>query len=121
MLPSWTLEHLKKTWNSSIYGFFKAKVEVKYENEQKFHVFQCTAKKCKGNGVVQQYLNSTDHTATSNLKMHAIKCFGADAVDSAANKTKSSGRDGSIFALFARPGQQLVTMSHRALTNEETQ
>ena len=51
--------------------------------------------------------------------MHAVKCFGADAVNAAANNTQSHGRDGTIFAAFAHPGQQPVTVSHRALTMEE--
>ena len=113
-------ECLKKTWCSSVYGFFKKNVEVKYENGCKFHLFQCAAKKCKANGVVQWYLDSKDRAATSNLKMHAIKCFGIDAIKSADDKMKSSPRDGSIFASFTRPGQQSVSVSHQALTNEET-
>lgn len=72
-------------------------------------------------GLVRRYLDSKDCAAMSNLKTHAIKCFGANVIEAAANKTQSSTRDGSIFAVFARQGQQPVTTSHRALTNEETQ
>lgn len=112
-------ERLKSTWRSSVYGFFKSKVLIQYENGRKFHLFQCAAKKCKGHGSVRRYLDSQDRAATSNLKTHAVKCFGADAVNAAANNTQSRGRDGTIFAAFARPGQQPVTVSHRALTTEE--
>ena len=58
---------------------------------------------------------------TSNLKSHATKCFEFDAVDAAAQGTKPRTRgDGSIFAAFARSGQQAVSVSHRAHTTEET-
>ena len=115
-----TSERLKSTWRSSVYGFFKTKVLVQYEKGRKFHLFQCAAKKCKGHGSVRRYLDSQDRAATSNLKTHAVKCFGADAVNAAANNTKPHGRDGSIFATFARPGQHPVTVSHRTLTTEES-
>ena len=111
-------EHLKSIWRSSVYGFFKSKVLIQYENGRKFHLFQCA---CKGHGSVRRYLDSQDHAATSNLKTHAVKCFGADAVNAAANNTQSRGHDGTIFAAFAHPGQQPVTVSHCALTTEENQ
>jgi hypothetical protein len=58
---------------------------------------------------------------TSNLKSHAVKCFGFDAVEAAANGTKVHAHDGSIFAAFAHAGQQAVSVSHCALTSEEIQ
>ena len=112
--------HLKTTWRSSVYGFFKSDVEIGHEKDCKFHLFRCAAKKCKGSGVVRRYLDSKDRAGTSNLRAHAIKCFGLDVVDAVANKTKTGPRDGSIFAAFARPGQQPVMISHRPLTSEET-
>ena len=60
------------------------------------------------------------HAATSNLKTHAIRCFGADAVNAAFNKPTSGSPDGSIFASFARLGQASVSISHRAHTTDET-
>ncbi|KAF8240027.1 hypothetical protein L208DRAFT_1235205, partial [Tricholoma matsutake] len=75
------------------------------------------AKKCKGSGGIQQYQDSKDCVATSNLKSHTMKCFGINAVNAAANKTKPNCHDGSIFALFACPGQQLVMISHQSCTN----
>ena len=112
--------HLKTMWHSSVYGFFKSDLEIGYENNHKFHLFQCAAKKCKGSGVVWRYLDSKDCAGTSNLRAHTIKCFGLDVVDAVANKTKTGPRDGSIFAAFARPGQQPVMISHHPLTSEET-
>ena len=105
-----TSECLKSTCGSSVYGFSKSKVLVQYEKGWKFDVFQCAAKKCKGHGTVHWYLDSKDRTATSNLKTHALKCFGTDAVNAAANNTQSHGRDGTIFTAFAHPGQQYHTM-----------
>lgn len=58
--------------------------------------------------------------ATSNLKSHAVKCFGRGAVEAAFEKTQSKGHDGSIFTAFARQGQQPVKISHRAHTPEES-
>ena len=114
-----TPECLKSTWHSSVYGFFKSKVLVQYKKGLNFHLFQCAAKKCKGHGSVHWYLNSQDRAATSNLKMHALKCFGADAINAAANNTQSCGCNGTIFATFAHPGQHPVTVSHHALTTEK--
>jgi hypothetical protein len=55
----------------------------------------------------------------SNPKTHAVKCFGRNAVDAAFENMPSGVRDGSIFAAFARQGQQPVKISHRAHTAEE--
>lgn len=51
-----------------------------------------------------------------------MKCFGHDAIETAFNRDNgsNSGRDGSIFAAFARQGQAPVTISHRAHTTDET-
>ena len=85
-----------------------------------YHFFECAAKHCKvkAHGV-RRYQDSQDRSATSNLKGHAIKCFGADAVDAAFNNTTSAAWDGSIFASFARLGQASVSISHRAHTTDE--
>ncbi|KAG6805554.1 hypothetical protein H0H92_014967, partial [Tricholoma furcatifolium] len=112
---------LQATWRSPIYSFFKPKVDVIYEGSRKVHVFYCAAKRCKGKGSVRRYQDSKDRAATSNLKTHALKCFGTDAVNAACTKDESKlSRDGSIFAAFARQGQKPVTMSHHALTSDET-
>jgi hypothetical protein len=69
---------------------------------------------------VQRFQDSKDRAATSNLKTHAVKCFGQEAVDAAFNQTQPKGRDGSIFATFARQGQHPVKVSHRAHTKAES-
>jgi hypothetical protein len=58
------------------------------------------------------FQDSKDKPSTANLKHHAIKCFGEDAVNNAVKGIKAGARSGSIFAIFARQGQQLVKYSH---------
>lgn len=114
------VERLKKTWRSPVYGFFKNKVDIGYEEGRKYHFFKCATKRCKGKGGVRRYQDSQDRAATSNLKTHAIRCFGADAVDAAFKKGPSTTPGASIFASFARLGQRVVSFSHRAHTSDET-
>jgi hypothetical protein len=112
---------LKKTWRSPVYGFFKSDIKISTEGNRTFHFFKCAARRCKiKGGGVRRYQDSQDRAATSNLKAHAIKCFGADAVDAAFKKTTSGTRDGSIFASFTQLGQASVSISHRAHTIDET-
>ncbi|KAG6805793.1 hypothetical protein H0H92_013984 [Tricholoma furcatifolium] len=114
------LECLQATWRSPVYGFFKPEVKVVYDGKRKAHVFYCTAKKCKTTGYVKRYQDSKDRSATSNLKTHAMKCFGEDVIKAAFTGDSATARDGSIFAAFARQGQQPISVSHRALTSDET-
>ena len=73
-------------WHSPVYGFFKSKVVIDYDNSCKFHFFQCAAKHCKGKVKgIHHYQDLQDRAATSNLKTHATKCFGTDAVKAAFN------------------------------------
>jgi len=80
------IECLKETWHLAVYGFFKNKVVIGYKEGRKYHLFKCAAKCCKGKGGVRCYQDSQDCMAMSNFKMHAIKCFGADAVDATFKK-----------------------------------
>ena len=115
-------ERLQKTWRSPVYSFFKSDVKIDSDNGRPFQFFTCAAKRCKvKGGGVRRYQDSKDRGGTSNLKTHAIKCFGTDAVEAAFKKTSSDARDGSIFASFARLGQGAVSISHRAHTIDETQ
>jgi hypothetical protein len=116
-------ERLSKGWRSAVYGFFKPDVKIGYDGGRKYHFFHCAAQKCQGmKGVhgVRRFQDSKDRAATSNLKYHAIKCFGKDAVDAAFNDTQPKARDASIFAVFARQGQRPVKVSHRAHTKAES-
>ena len=116
----YTTERLKKSWHSPAYGFFKSNVEIGTDGDRTYHFFRCAAKRCKNKaGGVRRYQDSKDRAATSNLKTHAIKCFGANAVNAAFNKPTAGSPDGSIFACFARLGQASVSFSHRAHTTDE--
>jgi hypothetical protein len=74
----------------------------------------------KGIHGVRCFQDFKDCAATSNLKSHAIKCFGKDAVDAAFNDTQLKARDTSIFVVFARQGQRLVKVSYRAHIKAES-
>ena len=116
-------ERLSKGWHSVVYGFFKPDVKVGYEGKHKYHFFCCAAKKCKGQkGIlgVRRSQDLKDRMATSNLKSHAIKCFGQDAVDAAFNGMHPKAQNMSIFAAFARQGQQPIKVSFHAHTRAES-
>ena len=85
------------------------------------HLFKCAAKTCKTSaGGVCHFLDKGDRASTANLKYHAIKCLGEDAVHLAAKGvTPQENLSGSIFAAFARHGQQPVQVSHRSHTTIE--
>jgi hypothetical protein len=72
---------------------------------------------------IRCYQDSKDKSSTANLKQHAIKCLREDVVNDAIKgiKTgiKNGARSGSIFALFAHPGQKPVKYSHCVHTNPE--
>ena len=116
------VECLQGGWRSPVYTFFQAEVSVGYDEGRKYHFFKCASGKCKGKGQkgVHRYLDSKDRDATSNLKSHAVRCFSQDLVESAFEKTQPGGRDGLIFAAFARQGQQPIKISHCAHTTEES-
>ena len=113
-------EELKLTWRSPLYGFFKSDVLIQYHEGRKVHFLQCAAAKCKSplKGV-RRFQDSKDKSSTANLKHHAIKCFGEDAVNNALKGIKAGAPSGSIFAIFARQGQQSVKYSHRVHTDAE--
>jgi len=70
-------------------------------------------------GGVRRFQDSKDKASTANLKHHTLRCFGEDAVNAAIAGKQAAGRNGSIFALFARKGKQPVKYSHRVHTNPE--
>jgi hypothetical protein len=116
-------EQLSKGWHSPVYDFFKPEVKVGYDGKRKYHFFPCAAKRCKGlKGIhgVRRFQDSKDCAATLNLKGHAVKCFGQDVVDAAFDSKRPKSQDSSIFAIFARQGQQPARISHRAHTKAET-
>jgi hypothetical protein len=120
LTPQEALEALQKHWRSPIYTFFKSEVVFQYHEGQPSHFFACTAPKCKVRaGGVRRYQDSKDKSSTANLKHHALRCFGADAVNAAiAGKEYTNGSRG-ILALFARKSKQPYKYLHRVHTNPE--
>ncbi|KAE9399593.1 hypothetical protein BT96DRAFT_820371 [Gymnopus androsaceus JB14] len=115
------LERARTCWNSPIYGFFSEDIVIGYDAKNgKYHYFKCNTTHCKGKGGVRCYQKMDDRSSTSNLKKHAMNCFGQDAVDAATIGANSSTRpDGSIFAAFGRQGARPVTVTHKAHSNAE--
>jgi hypothetical protein len=68
---------------------------------------------------VRRFQDSKDKSLTANLRHHANRCFGEDAVKTATNVQDAEGHSSSIFALFARQRQQPVHHSHHSHTNDE--
>jgi hypothetical protein len=114
------LETLKAHWWSPIYTFFKPEVEFQYFKNRPCHLFTCLAPKCKTRiGGIHRFQDSKDKSSTANLKHHALRCFGAAAVNAAIAGKKPVERNKSIFALFARKGKQPVKYLHHVHTNPE--
>ncbi|KAJ7767087.1 hypothetical protein B0H14DRAFT_2264292, partial [Mycena olivaceomarginata] len=62
---------------------------------------------------------ATDRSLTSNLVKHAKKCWGVDVVEARMKGIEVQGRDGDIFAAFARASDHPVQLSDRMLTEAE--
>ena len=129
-----TLGRLSAEWTSPIYAFFKPMPEVTYSPEgRRAHKFRCASSHCRGKGangqIVRRYLNTLDRKSTSNLKCHAITCWGSKTVDDALDakvdiestrKTLKTFKDRSITVAFERKGKEKVSYSHRPHTKAET-
>ncbi|KAF5347403.1 hypothetical protein D9758_011274 [Tetrapyrgos nigripes] len=116
------LKQLWAHWTSPIYSFFHEKPTVAYQDNCKYHHFKSKASKCKGKGGVHHYLDGGDHVSTSNLKKHAVSCFGKDAVDAAIKSVAEAAlTQNSIFSMFTGLGNHVVSISHRMHTNLEQQ
>jgi len=64
-------------------------------------------------GGVRRFQDSQDKASTANLRQHARKCFGDEAVKQVMAGDSATERSGSIFSAFARQGQQPVRPSNR--------
>ena len=108
------------TWRSPIYSFFKSNVNIQYHEGRLVHFFACAARACKSPiGGIRRFQDKQDKSSTANLRSHAIRCFGREAVDTAMNAKDAEAKSGSIFAVFARQRQRPAHHSHRPLTNME--
>ena len=108
---------------------------IELVNDQRIHVFECNAGRCRGKGKNEQFvrrnLSTSDATSTSNLRKHATLCWGKEVVDAAKAagsalearqvlKRKDGLRDGSIAVEFARAGEGKPTYSTRPPTKLES-
>ncbi|KAL6308226.1 hypothetical protein BKA93DRAFT_747193 [Sparassis latifolia] len=96
--PEAELARLQASWRSPVYSFFKlAEVSIDYDDEgRKYHFFPCAARQCKNKYKgVRRYQDSKDKSSTSNLKTHAMKCFGTAAVAAAIQGKSDTGKDGN--------------------------
>lgn len=110
----------QKTWRSPVYSFFKHNVTFDIHNGRVAHFFACAAKRCKTElGGVRHFQDKGDKSSTANLRHHAIRCWGEDAVNEAVKGELSVSRSGNIFSSFARQGQRPSTYSHCAHTIPE--
>ncbi len=103
----------QKTWRSPIYSFFETDVTVEVHKGRVAHFFTCAAVKCRSEaGGVRCFQDKGDKSSTANLRHHALRCFGEDAVNTATKGELATSRSGNLFSRFARQGQQPVTYSH---------
>ncbi len=118
-----------KRWDAPVYAFFRPTPAIIYVEGHKVHVFECAASHCKcKTRFVRRYIDTGDISSTSNLRRHAIRCWGDEAV-AAADKTSNdklarealSNKEpnGSITAAFERVGKGKVTYAHRQHTKTE--
>ena len=85
-----------------------------------YHFFPCASYRCKSDtGGCRRFQDKTDRSSTSNLKAHAIGCFGEEAVKLGISAKDAEARSGNIFNTFAHQGQKPVTYTHRSHTNTE--
>lgn len=120
---------MSKEWTAGVYGFFKPDPIIEYANGRRAHTFICAATHCRGaTRNVRRFLDTGDAKSTSNLRRHAIKCWGEENVDAARGRpvdeireaTKGVSPSGSITAAFERKGKGKVSYSHRQHTRTET-
>ncbi|KAG6839135.1 hypothetical protein C0991_005489, partial [Blastosporella zonata] len=130
--PQVKLDALYKTYKSPIYVFFLPPVYLR-DHGKEFHVFECAAKDCKctGGRLVKRNMNTANATSTSNLRQHALRCWGEDVVKAAMDvksihearevlKDKKNLKQSSIRVAFQVAGQKQVTYSDRLPTNLKT-
>jgi hypothetical protein len=121
-------ERMWRQWNSAVYAFFEPVPSIDYIKGRKCHTFQCSAKGCKQ--TIRCYIGTADAQSTGNMRKHAKKCWGDEAMEAADSVkdvseackkvVKSILQDGSIMGAFERTGKGKVIYSHRQHTKAET-
>ena len=128
LIPKITVR-LMKRWVAPVYAFFRPTPAIVYVEGRTVHIFECAASHCKcKTRFIRRYIDTGDISSTSNLRRHAIRCWGDEAV-SAADKTSNAKvareaisnkePNGSITAAFERVGKGKVTYSNRQHTKAE--
>ncbi|KAF7348841.1 Dimer-Tnp-hAT domain-containing protein [Mycena venus] len=115
----------KSRMRSGVYQFFEQPKLDTDEHGQEYQFFKCAAPQgCKYTAKGK----AADRSSTSNLLKHAKKCWGADIVEARMKGVEAQGRDGDIFAAFARASDRpypaerpahivrWVTENHRPLS-----
>ncbi|PPQ75957.1 hypothetical protein CVT25_006543, partial [Psilocybe cyanescens] len=78
------LEQLAKEWTAGVYGFFRPDPIIERVSRCHAHTFICAATHCHGpTWNIRRFLDTKDAKSTSNLRRHALKCWGKDNVEAA--------------------------------------
>ena len=85
---------MKHKWTVPVYAFFKPDPQIEYVDGRRTHTFQCTNTGCKH--TIRRYLSSKDGTSTSNLRKHARRCWGVEALEAADRMTTASSAKASV-------------------------
>lgn len=128
-----TIDRYKKKWDAPVYAFFKPDWDMTPVNGRACITFHCAADVCRmPHPYVRRYLDlARIDASTSNLRTHAARCFGEDALAAAdkakdANEVRKTAHTNggvlsgqSITVAFARKGKGKVTYSTRPHTEAE--
>jgi hypothetical protein len=118
---------MMKRWTSPIYAFYDPVPEIGYAKGRRYHAFQCGGKSCRF--VCKRFLDKGDLNSTGNLRRHATKCWGEEAlriaeeaidIDEARKAMKLLKETGNISIAFERKGKGKITYSTRQHTRTET-
>ncbi|TFY51890.1 hypothetical protein EVJ58_g10323, partial [Rhodofomes roseus] len=85
---------MRRKWTAPVYAFFKPDPTIAYIDRRRVHVFRCANSGCKHD--VRRYLESKDATSTGNLRKHARKCWGEEALAAADRMSTASKAKDSV-------------------------
>ena len=90
-----------------MYAFYEPTPEIEYDGTCCSHVFKCMNRSCSV--MVQRFLDTKDHSSTSNLRAHAKACWGPEAVAAAAEASLVQVTRDEIVASILKTG---MIMAH---------
>lgn len=121
---------MMNSWDSPVYGLYEPIPSIEEVDGHRCHVFKCAAVGC--NHKIRRYLDTNDKGSTSNLRTHAKKCWGDEAlakvydvkdlkkVREVVGKLKNAPNS-NITSMFSNlEGKGVVTYMHRQHTLQET-